>query len=200
MITRRITLALGAAGGGLLAAAFLSSGVANADPDIDVFGLAPITGQPETVVAVSGLPPLDQQVEGYQFFDFYTTPTGATTPVLDGNVDTDVSTFTTSGFTNTEYLVTASSGGVGVAIPTDGSVLDTSSFLGLTNNYSDIVGGTATAPTNTITDTLVTPFGDVNLSPLFDSFAASVTGDVFGGAVPIGDLSDLTSAFGGLAF
>ena len=80
MKTRRITLALGAAAGGLLAAAFLPLAVANADSgdviDVtsdamratppDFFGFSPDSS--ETVLTVSGLPPLYQQVEGYQTF------------------------------------------------------------------------------------------------------------------------------------
>ena len=78
MNTRHITLALGAAAGGLLAAAFLPMAIANADsgggavvdvtsdamrgPTPDVFGFSP--DSPETVLTVSGLPPFDQQVEG----------------------------------------------------------------------------------------------------------------------------------------
>ncbi len=117
MNTRRITLALGAAAGGLLAAAYLPMAIANADgavtdvtsdiigrgPAPDVFGFSPDSS--ETVLTVSGLPPLYQQVEGYQTFEYYVTPTGDTSPVDVGSFNADVSTLTTPGFENTEYLV-----------------------------------------------------------------------------------------------
>ncbi len=214
MNTRRISYALGAAGGGMLAAAFLSTAVAFADtvdavaaPVTDVFGFAPSGA--ETVVAVSGLPPLDQQVEGYQDFLLYNTPTGATTPVEEGFLRTDVSAFTTSGFTNTEYLVTSGVpneiGGTPTdpvlgTLPPDGSVYDIATFLGLTNEYSDVVGGTVAAPTDTITDTLVTPFGSIDLSPLFDSFATSVNpADLFATTVNPDIISGLESLLGAFA-
>jgi hypothetical protein len=131
MTPRRITHGLGAAAGGLLAAAFLPMTVANADTGlfgnlgnifglgsdatapvttaatgVDAFGFEAIPGEPENIAAVSGIPPLDQMTEGYQTLDFF-SPTTATDPI--GTVNTDVSTLTfPDGFTNTEYLVDSS--------------------------------------------------------------------------------------------
>ncbi|MGB7110840.1 MAG: hypothetical protein WBD77_09915, partial [Mycobacterium sp.] len=143
MKTRRITLALGAAAGGLLAAAFLPLAVANADSgdviDVtsdamratppDVFGFEADDG-PETVLTVSGLPPFYQQVEGYQTFDY--VPTGDT-------INADVSKLSLpDGFTNTEYLITGQASETSKALestafptesfPTDGSVYDIANF------------------------------------------------------------------------
>jgi hypothetical protein len=235
MNTRHITLALGAAAGGLLAAAYLPMAIANADsgggaavvdltsdimrgPTPDVFGFAPIPGSPEDVLTVSGLPPLFQQVEGYQTFDYFTTPTGATAATDIGTVNTDVSTLTTPwGFDNTEYLVTGhdfADGGAkaveSAAFPTDGSVYDIANFgFGFSNDYSDVAAaparladgttdlltGTGTAATGTITDTFVTPFGNVDLTPLVDGFSTAVTGGDFLTTVdPLA--TDLTSILG----
>jgi hypothetical protein len=164
----------------------------------NVFGFAP--DSPETVLTVSGLPPLDQQVEGYQTFDYFTTPTGDTSPVDVGSFNTDVSTLSLpDGFTNTEYLVTGGQTSYEIGpnvtpdvteathLPTTGSVYDIANFgNGFENVYSDVVtpqaldattdalSGTGTAATGTITDTFVTPFGNVDLTPLVDGFSTAV--------------------------
>jgi hypothetical protein len=236
MNTRRITLALGAAAGGLLAAAYLPMAIANADsggavvdvtsdimrgPAPDVFGFEP--DSPETVLTVSGLPPLDQQVEGYQTFEYF-TPTGDDV----GSFNADVSTLTTPfGFNNTEYLVTGDASDATKAVesvgfptdslPTTGSVYDIANFGdGFSNDYSDVVAvparmadgttdalsGVGTAATGTITDTFVTPFGNVDLTPLVDSFstfvhpADSFLTTVDPGLVGTGDLGSILGSFG----
>ena len=236
MNTRHITLALGAAAGGLLAAAFLPMAIANADsgggavvdvtsdamrgPTPDVFGFSP--DSPETVLTVSGLPPLFQQVEGYQTFDYF-TPTGDDL----GSFNADVSTLTTPGFENTEYLVTGDASEASKAVesvgfptdgfPTDGSVYDIANFGdGFSNDYSDVLpeparqfatdalSGTGTAETGTITDTFVTPFGSFDLTPLVDSFSTAVNPfddfltTVDPGSVGLGsvDLGSILGSFG----
>ena len=238
MNTRHITLALGAAAGGLLAAAYLPMAIANADsggggaavdvtsdlamraPTPDVFGFAP--DSPETVLTVSGLPPLFQQVEGYQTFEYF-TPNGDDL----GQVNADVSTLTTPGFENTEYLVTGDASDATKALesvafptdglPTDGSVYDIANFGdGFSNDYSDVVAaparladgttdlltGTGTAATGTITDTFVTPFGNVDLTPLVDGFSTFVNpADNFlttvdPSLVDAGDLGSILGSFG----
>jgi hypothetical protein len=232
MNTRHTTLALGAAAGGLLAAAFLPMAIANADsgggavvdvtsdamrgPTPDVFGFSP--DSPETVLTVSGLPPLFQQVEGYQTFDYF-TPTGDDL----GSFNADVSTLTTPGFENTEYLVTGDASEASKAVesvgfptdgfPTDGSVYDIANFGdGFSNDYSDVLpeparqfatdalSGTGTAETGTITDTFVTPFGSFDLTPLVDSFSTFVNpADNFLTTVDpnsIGDLGSILGSFG----
>jgi hypothetical protein len=227
MKTRRITLGLSAVGGGLLAAAFLPLAVANADPVTDLAGLGPtpITDVfgfqaddgPETVLTVSGLPPLYQQVEGYQTFD-YVTPNGDDL----GSFNADVSTLTTPGFENTEYLVTGDeatkAADVSIAnptdsFPTDGSVYDIANFgNGFENVYSDVaaepirnlatdsLSGIGTTATGTITDTFVTPFGNIDLTPLVDSFSTLVHGGDFLTPVDPGSIGDLGSILGSFDF
>jgi hypothetical protein len=225
MKTRSITLGLSAVGGGLLAAAFLPLAVANADTtDIvgpgtitDVFGFEADHG-PETVLTVSGLPPLYQQVEGYQTFD-YVTPKGDDL----GSFNADVSTLTTPGFENTEYLVTGvDSGATKVAdlvanptggLPTDGSVYDIANFgHGFENVYSDVAAepirnlatdsltGIGTAAPGTITDTFVTPFGNIDLTSLVDDFSTLVHGGDFLTPVDPSLLTDLGSILGSFDF
>jgi hypothetical protein len=238
MNIRPITLALGAAAGGLLAAAYLPIAIANADsggavvdvtsdamrgPTPDVFGFSP--DSPETVLTVSGLPPLFQQVEGYNTFDYFTTPTGDTSPVDVGSFDADVSTLSLpDGFTNTEYLVTGGQTSYEIGpnvtteagnLPTTGSVYDIANFGdGFSNDYSDVLpeparqfatdalSGTGTAETGTITDTFVTPFGSFDLTPLVDSFSTFVNpADNFlttvdPSLVDAGDLGSILGSFG----
>jgi len=228
MNTRRITLALGAAAGGLLAAAYLPMAIANADgggaavdaaSDImritppDVFGFSPDSS--ETVLTVSGLPPLYQQVEGYNTFD-YTTPSGDDL----GSFNADVSTLTTPGFENTEYLVTGGQTYNGIEpnvtdagnlnLPTTGSVYDIANFGdGFSNDYSDVAPQqayqfgadsltvTGTAATGTITDTFVTPFGNIDLTSLVDGFSTLVNpGDDFLTTIDPGSLGELGSILG----
>ncbi|MGA8127166.1 MAG: hypothetical protein WB967_23635 [Mycobacterium sp.] len=233
MKTRRITLALGAAAGGLLAAAFLPLAVANADSgdviDVtsdamratppDFFGFSPDSS--ETVLTVSGLPPLYQQVEGYQTFD-YVTPKGDDL----GSFNADVSKLTTPGFENIEYLITgddptayANADMISApteSFPTDGSVYDIANFgNGFENVYSDVLPeqaqrlatdsltGIGTAAPGTITDTFVTPFGNIDLTPLVDGFSTAVTGGDFlttidPGSVDLGsvDLGSILGSFG----
>lgn len=234
MNIRPITLALGAAAGGLLAAAYLPMAIANADsggavvdvtsdamrgPTPDVFGFSP--DSPETVLTVSGLPPLFQQVEGYQTFEYF-TPTGDDL----GSVNADVSTLSLpDGFTNTEYLITGPGSTLAYAgpdlteanLPTTGSVYDIANFGdGFSNDYSDVLpepakqfatdalSGTGAAETGTITDTFVTPFGSFDLTPLVDSFSTAVNPfddfltTVDPGSVGLGsvDLGSILGSFG----
>lgn len=151
---------------------------------------------PETVLTVSGLPPLDQQVEGYQTFDI--VGNGGAQAII-GPSDTfnaDVSTLTTPiGFTNTEYLVTGSPADTtpydvtGDAtklpeLPTAGSTYDIARFDGFANIYSSVAPEAATkaadlttiapgAGGDLVSDTFVTPFGSFDLTPFIGDFNAS---------------------------
>jgi hypothetical protein len=190
MNNRRITLTLGMAAGGLLAGTLFPMAIALADPDTgtaggmspatDVFGFLP-TGE-ETVEAVSGLPPLDQEVIGTQFFKI--PDVNPSDPDLFlGSLDADVSNFTSPfGFSNEEILVTrVVSGANETGVPGTGSVFDDAILgNGFENEYSDVVTGAGASATDTVTDTLVTPFGDVDLTPLVSDFHAAVyPGDMF---------------------
>ncbi len=173
MNTRRIAVTLGAAGGGMLAAAFLSSGLAYADTLGDAaaapapapaptFSFTPVG--PEQITSINGMPPFDQQSSGYQLLDINNTTTG--TPVVIGTAQTlENSTLYEGGFTNAESLLTSVTPDPGVTVlPTnavDGAIVDTLSYSPLpslfTNVYTEIPGATATA-TPTVSDTL-TLFG-----------------------------------------
>ena len=119
---------------------------------------------------------------------------------------TEVGTITTGedvtnllGFTNTQLVVTsATAADVGSTsdLPTVGSIYDAFNFgNGFENVYTDIPGTGGAA--DTITDTLVTPFGNVNLDSLFGSFDAAAPmnpGDAFTG-LEAGDRSIGADAF-----
>jgi hypothetical protein len=155
---RRITLTIGAAAGGLLAAAFLPAAVAFADNDYTLYAQ-----NPETDISVSGLPPLYQETVGTDVFG-----AGQGDPVdIYGVFNADVTTLTTSwGFENQEIVDTGGQGGI-LDVPT-GSIFDYTTFGdGFGNEYSDIVS--AVVGQNTITDTFITPFGDFNIPTTFDA-------------------------------
>jgi hypothetical protein len=145
--TRRLTLTVGAAAGGLLVGAFLPMAVAFADetgwvPDPTTFD--------ET--AVTGFPPYSPEVvtgtEQWSRFDF--TTNHVTVP--DQLIGVDTSTVFGS-FTNDDFSNGASS-------------IDFANFGGgWANEWIDIPGGTG--PGSGISDLLITPFGDM---PLFGTF------------------------------
>ncbi len=82
------------------------------------------------------------------------------------------------------------------ALPTVGSVYDEFNLgNGYENIYTDI--SSATGGSDTVTDTLVTPNGDVNLDSLFgniDAAALMQPGDAFTG-LEVGNISGAADAF-----
>src|SRR6202012_58459 len=107
-----------------------------------------------------------------QTFDVY-GGTG-TTPVEVGTIATNEDVTQLLGFTNTELIVTGTtvaSGGTASELPTDGSIYDAFNFgNGYENVYTAIPG--VDGANDTVTDTLVTPFGNINLDSLFGSIDA----------------------------
>lgn len=110
--------------------------------------------------------------------------------VYDGT--TQVGTITTGedvtnllGLTNTEFTVLSATPGTGdsaAELPTVGSVYDAFNLANGWENVYTAIPGTAGAP-DTVTDTLVTPFGNINLDSLFggfDALAGLNPGDAFG--------------------
>lgn len=120
-----------------------------------------------------------------QHFDIYST---GTDPSLLGNVDSNVDVANLFGMTNTEFAVSSVDAAHGVkdsALPATGSVYDVFNMgHDFFNVYTDVPGATSSA-SPTITDTLVTPLGDLNLSDLFQGFDATAAldpGDAFAAA------------------
>jgi hypothetical protein len=222
---RRLILAGLAATGGLLTSAFLQVAVAAADTagavsatGADAFTIDGFTFDPFTSPGVEGwnvVPPLSGAAPfltlgggtvspfgpsfplelSNQDFEVYNPATGADL----GTVDANDSVSNLFGLTNAEFVVTsdnAAAGGSDSALPTVGSVYDEFNLgNGYENVYTDIVS--ATGGPNTVTDTLITPHGDINLDSLFGSIDAAAPmqpGDAFTG-LEAGDSSIGADAF-----
>ena len=91
------------------------------------------------------------------------------------------------GIDTTQFTVvsTAAASGLTAAeaaeLPTDGTVYSVTDFAkGWTNVYEAIPNAADTAASH-ISDTLITPFGDINLSSMFDAIAPLDAGDVVSG-------------------
>jgi hypothetical protein len=238
-MNRRIPLTIGAAAGGLLATAFLSTATAFAaddpadggagdstgaasfpeGPGDDAFGLGGYTFDPFTgdaddptegfgdVNALFGAPPFLEIGGGTlgpgagladQSFDIYGGDDGDT---LLGNIGTDENVLNLLGMTNTEFTVSdvnPADGADASDLPSEGSVYDVFNLgSGFANVYTAVPGdGDDSAAT--VTDTLVTPFGNYDLSDLFgdvDATAPLDPGDAFSAGL---DGSDAGDMFGGL--
>jgi hypothetical protein len=171
MNSRRITLTLGAAGGGLLAAAFLQTAVAFADTTAlvspvgpsptEVFNFEP-TGS-ETDVSTTDLPlGLGDISTGTQEFDVIDT--GLTGDPTVGTIDASVTDTDILGVTTVGEVVTSDLTGT-TGDPTVGSVYDTLTFddSGYSIVLTDIPSTTAGQTLWISTLALDTPFGDYTL-------------------------------------
>ncbi len=91
-----------------------------------------------------------------------------------GSITTNDEVTNLLGFVNTEFTVTGHSlladAPAGSVLPVDGSVYDVLNLGGLENIYTAIPGLAGGA--DTVTDTLVTPFGNVDLSDLVSGIDA----------------------------
>jgi hypothetical protein len=215
MNSRRIALTIGAAGGGLVATAFLPVAVAFADgtdggagaastpiggPDVtnpagialnDHFDFLPVGA--EDNVTTTSLDDVFTHAMGTQLFAL--PDTGNILPeiadnTIEGFIATNVSDSTLFGVSNELVNVTNDVSGKGEeGVPGAGSVYDVTKFDGFTNYFSDVVpGGVSTAP-GTVTDTLVTPFGTFDLSFLFAGFDGSSMGGDAAAAVDPSDFA-----------
>ena len=195
MSSRRITLSLGAAGGGVLAAAFLQTAVAFADttdfvspvgpspgPIEEVFSFEP-TGS-ETVTSSTDDLPFYETSTGTQEFDVIETSlTGdPTVGTFDASVtDTDI-----LGMTNVEDVVTSDLA-ASTGDPTVGSVYDTLTFdnSGYSIVLTDIPSTTAGGAPD-ITGAFDTPRGDYTLPPVVDTLLLDVVGAASGDGLTAG--------------
>jgi hypothetical protein len=213
MTSRRIQAAAvaAAAGGGLLTAAFLQTAVAAGAPGEDAFTIDGTTFDPinlsgaagfNPVLPISLAPPLlslgggtvsffgNQLDLSPQSFDVY-SGTGSSATVL-GSIDTNETVTNLLGLPNTEFTVTGVTGDA-TGLPAQGTVYD---VLNLGNGFYNVYIATP-GESGKVTDTLVTPFGNTDLSALFaDVNAANALqpGDAFSG------LEAATSAGGSDAF
>ena len=215
----RLVLAGLAATGGLLTTAFLQVAVAAADVSADgadAFTIGSYTFDPFTVGASGGdvegfapVGPLDSappllELGGGEAIGLNLAPQSfevfdPTTDADLGSIDTNETVTSLLGLTNTEFTVlddNAAAGGSDSALPTVGSVYDSFNLgNGYDNIYTDIPS--TTGGPDTITDTLVTPFGNINLDSLFggvDAAALLQPGDAFTG-LEVGNISGAADAF-----
>jgi hypothetical protein len=175
--------------GGLLTAGYLSTAVAHADQYIDYSnnGIDP-------VVSEEGFAPLYTEVSGPQLFDVADYTTGGNTV---GTFEANSYDAYFLGLSNSLAVVTADL--TGTNDPPVGSVFDAISLPSIdgstfANVYTDIVG----AESNTITDTLETPWGDFNIPTSFDAasfFDAYAGFDAPSAATDASPLFDLLSSF-----
>jgi hypothetical protein len=198
--------------------AFTGLEVGNISGAADAFGIGGFTLDPQLaaggegfdgVVPLASSPPLleiggsslgNPDIPGDNF------ATQSFDVLSGGSSSTELGTITTGedvtnllGLTNTQLIVTgATPTGDGTAseLPTVGSVYDAFNLgNGYENVYTDIPGGTAGS--DTVTDTLVTPFGNINLDSLFgniDAAAQMQPGDAFTGLETAG-ISGAPDAF-----
>lgn len=189
---RRLMLAGLAATGGLLTSAFLQVAIAAADVSAtgaDAFTIGDFTFDPFTspgvegytpVTELTGAPPLLEIGGGTplgilqiapQSFEVFDPSTGADL----GNVSTGETVTDLFGLINSEFTVSADNaadGGSTSDLPAIGSVYDALNLGGGYENIYTAIPGSAGAA-DTVTDTLVTPYGDVNLDSLFGGFDAA---------------------------
>jgi hypothetical protein len=202
----RLILAGLAATGGLLTTAFLQTAVAVADAGADAFTIGGFTFDPQLAAGGEGFDPVAQLTTSppllelgggtalglplaSQDFNVYDPTSGTELGSIQGN-ETIASLF---GLTSTEFTV-ASVDPTGSAtdanLPTVGSVYD---VFNLGNGYENVY---TAIPGGSVTDTLVTPSGDVNLDSLFSFNAADPLnpGDAFTG-LDVGGISGAADAF-----
>ena len=215
-MNRRLSLAAIAAttGAGMLSAAFLQIAVATADDaGFTVGGLSF-----EDPVALPGLFG-GEPVPGYEsiFPTFFNAPllsigsddalgilqTGSQQFTVEdssnttlGTIDTHVNDQNLPGINTAQFTVVSSDPASGVsdsqaaALPTDGTVYSITNLgSGFANVYEAIPNADGTAASS-ITDTLVTPFGDVNVPTTYDAIAP------LNPATPLEALGDTSGAAG----
>ncbi len=106
----------------------------------------------------------------FQDFEAYSGSGSSATEI--GTVNTGVDVTNLLGITNTQLFVTSvtPTGDASTGLPTQGTVLDAMNFgHGYENVYTatpDVTADGVTTP-GTVTDTLVTPYGNINLDSLF---------------------------------
>ena len=212
----RLILAGLAATGGLLTTAFLQTAVAVADAGADAFTIGGFTFDPQLAAGGEGFDPVAQLTTSppllelgggtalglplaQQDFNVYDPTSGTELGSIEGN-ETIASLF---GLTNTEFTVASvdpSAGGTDASLPTVGSVYDVFNLgNGYENVYTatpDVTAADGTVTPGTVTDTLITPSGDVNLDSLFGFNAADPLnpGDAFTG-LDVSGISGATDAF-----
>lgn len=219
---RRILWAAGAAGGGLLASAFLSVAIAVAEPGTDstitdnAFSIGGFTFDPgaDGFTPVSPLSQLSPLLGiGGASINQSLTSAGLASQDFDlyGKDGTELGTATANvnvqnllGIESVQLRITDVDGGAGAAgLPAVGTVYSVTDLGGgIQNIYMAVPGADGGA--GTVTDTLVTPFGNMNLDALFAGYDATHglnPGDAFAGlGAGTGEFSDNAFTIDGATF
>jgi hypothetical protein len=136
-----------------------AEGISNADLTLpNGLTLDPTDGL--TFTGINGLPPVDVGVQGTQDFDYTDGP-------LAGNFTADVTNTLDEFNDSTETILVTSSSGSDLPAGSEFEIVNFGN--GFESIYSDTASTAAGG--DTITDTFVTPFGDIPLTPAFDASA-----------------------------
>jgi hypothetical protein len=150
------------------ASAGLADGSAVQDISFGDYLIQANPDSPEVFTGINGLPPLNASIQGTQLFDLYQNGSDAPTATFTADVTTMPDTLY---FHYSEALLVTDTSDP-TLLPT-GSVVDLATYgSGYENIYADLPGLGADGH-NLITDTLVTPFGDMDLSWLYASIDAA---------------------------
>jgi hypothetical protein len=147
----------------------------------DAFDAYPILGVPPLMEIGGGTPDMGGSVWALdqQEFEIYSGSGSGATEI--GSIVGNQDLLNLLGMTNTEFTVSSVTG-TSADLPTVGSVYDAFNFGdGIENVYTAIPGAAGAA--GTVTDTLVTPWGDLNLESLvagIDAVSALDPGNAFG--------------------
>lgn len=136
-----------------------AEGISNADLTLPN-GLTLDPTDSLTYTGINGLPPVDVGVQGTQDFDYTDSPSS-------GNFTADVTSTLDEFNDSTETILVTSSSGSDLPAGSEFEIVNFGN--GFESIYSDIASTTAGG--DTITDTFVTPFGDIPLTPAFDASA-----------------------------
>jgi hypothetical protein len=162
-------------------AAGLATDTADDEPIVltDGYELAPATGVSENITSVSGVPPADLAVEGNQLFDVYNAASDQATGAFYGEV-TNTSDVVLN-YTE-EILVTQDvSGTVGTAAgdtPPVGSLYNVFYILG-DESFYNLYTVTPTSSGDSVSDVIVTPYGDINIPISFYDADGAMTVNSF---------------------
>jgi hypothetical protein len=157
----------------------LPAGGEGFDPVTQTLGAPPLLNLGGGILSTPGSVNIPLAIQDFNVYD----GTGATATEV-GNINTDESVTNLLGLTNTEFTVetvTAASGADPTDLPSVGSVYDVFNLgNGIENVYTAIPGTSGGA--DSVTDTMVTPWGDLNLDSLLggiDAVSALDPGDAF---------------------
>jgi hypothetical protein len=164
MNSRRSLHVSTAAAGGILAAMSFATVIASADTTDVTIG--PVGSPGPELLSESGMPPFDQSfLEQGSFYVTYTYTNDVNS--YSTAVDGQLSTTDSFGLINQDLVSTDN---LTSTYPTH-SVVDILNFgSGFENVYSDSAG-TGVGGADDITDTLITPYGDVDIPVSFDAAA-----------------------------